>query len=408
MRILYSHYLANDDHPAAQMVGAVAGELQALGHDVRVHRSHGPAIDAVPGVAVHSKSSGIRGKLWFLRALARNAAMYGRDRAAVTAFQPDIVLCRQDAYCFSMPRAARKAGVPLVTYADAPVAYETRLFPVAGRWHPPGLVEAVEHWGLRHSRAVITVSHPAARRLQRYGCSAPIHVVHNGVTPNLFPPLSATERDRLRRQWGLTRPIALGFLGSFRAFHGMDRLRELMLATAAWPDAQWLLVGDGPERAALQAAVAGRAAAIFLGRRPANELSQLVALMDVAVAPHAQLDGDFYFCPLKLLEYAASGCAIVAGDQGDIPLLLPSGCAVLLRADDDGAAWIAAIRRLVEDPQARGALGRAAQQHAMTRLTWRRTAERVAAVLEDALPTLTAPADLRANAPASSVRELVT
>src|SRR5262249_31386698 len=161
-------YLADDHNAAAQMVDRVADALRGLGHEVMVHRSFGPALhgaDVDRGVAARRKPSArLRNAVWFARALGRNRPMYRHDLGALRAFRPDVVLARQDAYCMSMPRAARRLGVPVVTYADAPVAYETRVFAAhVGRWHPPGLVEAIERWTLRQSRAVVTVSHPAAR-----------------------------------------------------------------------------------------------------------------------------------------------------------------------------------------------------------------------------------------------------
>ena len=43
VRVLYSHYLIDDDHPAARMVHSIARELEGLGIEVKVHRCLGPA-----------------------------------------------------------------------------------------------------------------------------------------------------------------------------------------------------------------------------------------------------------------------------------------------------------------------------------------------------------------------------
>ena len=170
MRVLYSHYLESDDHPAVRMVQAIAEQLRLRGHEVLVHAMPGrPRSAPRPS----NGGGGLRGKLWFVKALARNRARLRRDQEALRSFRPDVVLARQDAYCWSMPAAARRESVPLVTYADAPVAYETRLYSPPQRWHPPGLVESIERYTLRQSRAVVTVSHTAARLLGMYGCAAP-------------------------------------------------------------------------------------------------------------------------------------------------------------------------------------------------------------------------------------------
>ena len=322
MRILYSHYLAEDSHPAVQMVEAITKELRAMGHEVIVHRSAGPAVSSsikTSGENRRLPARRLRNTLWFLKALAQNRPMLARDLEAIDANKPDIILARQDAYCLSMPLAASRRKIPLVTYADAPTAYETRRYGRAdGRFHPSFLVEAIERWTLGVSQDVVTVSEPAARLLRRYESRTSIHVVSNGIAPERFPRMSAGQRSEARAAMGLTAPLVAGFAGSFKAFHGIDKLRDLILATSSRDDLQWLLIGDGPERAALKESLAGKANAIFLGFQPPSEVGKFLALIDVAVAPHPQLEGEFYFCPLKILEYMAAGCAVLASHQGDI------------------------------------------------------------------------------------------
>ena len=277
-----------------------------------------------------------------------------------------------------------KLGLPVVTYADAPVAYESRVFNEEKRWHPPGLVEAIEKWGLKQSTSVITVSHPAKRQLDRYRVRAPIHVISNGVDAKRFDASATPDRALLKRELNLIAPTVIGFQGTFRAFHGIDRLRELMLSLANEADVQWLLIGDGPEREAIEQAVRGKVSVRFLGRRPPGEMADLLSVVDIAVAPHAQMKGDFYFCPLKILEYGASGCATVASRQGDIPRLLADGTAGVIVASDELPEWTAAVRNLIQQPALCAELGRKAREYVLRHLTWEQTARGVEQVLMDA------------------------
>ena len=388
MKILYSHYLADDGHPAVRMIHAIGEGLRDLGHDVWIHRSYGDAGPRSTATArpKTGRLSALRGKLWFAKAIARNSSMGRRDLAAIDAFRPDVVLARQDAYCDSMARAAERRRVPLVTYADAPVAYETRHHGDRSRWHPPGLVEAIERRTLRRSRAVIAVSNPAAGVLADYGVEVPIEVIPNGVHPERFPELSDSDRRRGRLALGIEAPHVLGFQGGFQSFHGLDRLRDLMLWTARRPDVHWLMIGDGPGRAALEQAVAGRVRATFLGRRPPESMGPLLGLIDIALAPH-EFAGVFYFCPLKILEYTAAGCAIIAGDQGDVSSLLDDGRAGILVADGEFTSWTNALDRALDDPTGSRERGRAARSFVLRNLTWRITAEKVAGVLDHVVHT---------------------
>ena len=138
------------------MVEQIARELRTIGHDVRVYASNGlnssvgdTSSSEIPRYSTPVRS--LKRALWFAKTIGRNWARLKKDLQAIADFQPDIVLARQDAYCWSVVKAAVQKKVPVVTYADAPVAYECRMFNLASRWHPPGVVEWIEKRGLQQS-----------------------------------------------------------------------------------------------------------------------------------------------------------------------------------------------------------------------------------------------------------------
>ena len=63
------------------------------------------------------------------------------------------------------------------------------------------------------------------------------------------------------------------------------------------------------------AQVAEHTTATFMGRQPAERMGELMSLMDVAVVPHHFVPGIFYLSPLKIIESAAAGCAVVAATR---------------------------------------------------------------------------------------------
>ena len=387
MRILYSHYLTDPNHPAVVMVEQISRELRKLGHEVKVYASNG--LNSPVGDTSSSKIrefstpiKTMKRALWFAKTMNMNRSRLIRDRQAIADFQPDIVLARQDAYCWSVAKAAAQSEIPVVTYADAPVAYECRTFNLASRWHPPGIVEWVEKRGLHASRAVISVSNPGANRLRRYNLTVPIHVVSNGFDASCFPESSQSDREKLRSELGVKSPLVIGFQGSFKAFHGLDRLGGLIRSTKD-VDVTWLLIGDGPEHQAFKKSVSSAGNTVFLGRRPASEMPQLLSVIDIAVAPHTQLKGDFYFCPLKIIEYAAAGCATIASDQGDIPLLLADGKGGCIVKDDSLESWKSMLDRLIHDEEYRTTVAKIGREYVFQNLTWKHTAENVSRVLED-------------------------
>ena len=110
------------------------------------------------------------------------------------------------------------------------------------------------------------------------------------------------------------------FAGAFRAWHGVGHLVDAMAALER-RGSPWraVLIGDGPERAGLEARVAAErlTRVAFTGSLPYDAMPAALAAADVGVAPfdpdaHAPLRRGFYWSPLKVFEYMASGLPVVA------------------------------------------------------------------------------------------------
>jgi len=392
MRILYCHYLADDDHPAARMVHAVAKELRVLGHTVHVHRCLGTG--RLTSIVSRNRTDGrlslhksllasSKGYVWFARTLMENVFTRQYDKNAIQSFCPDVILAREDAYRTAIVSEAMAAKIPLITYSDAPVAYECRIFPIASRWHPPVIVECIERWWLKKSSAVITPSKPSASELGKYKASVPIFVAPNGVNPSMFPQLDDITKQNYRSQLGI--PIdktVIGFQGSFRSFHGIDLLCDLIRSTSHRSDTHWLLVGDGPDKYKVEAMSPVHSSMTILGNQPADTMGRIVGIMDIGVSTHTFLPGSFYLCPLKILEYASAGCAIIASAQGDIPDMLDYGNAGILVEKPEIGEWTTKLNTLLDDYAQRIELGTYARSWVHNTRTWGKTAERISGILD--------------------------
>ena len=144
----------------------------------------------------------------------------------------------------------------------------------------------------------------------------------------------------------------MGFVGTLRPWHGVEGLIEAFAVLHGLdPDVRLLIVGDGPLRNTLESMAADRGvshAVDFRGAVEPSEVPRMLASMDVAVAPYPPLD-DFYFSPLKLFEYMAAGCAIVAAAIGQINQTVGDfqGNLARIRAAraDRAVGWPPAVRR---------------------------------------------------------------
>lgn len=282
----------------------------------------------------------------------------------------DFVYERYSLWSFAAMEYARDRGIPGLLEVNAPL-----------------VEEAARHRGLRDRAGalrvaekvfgaasyLLPVSGPLADHLRRgFDRCAPIVVTPNAVDPARFPEPAARA--------GRAGPLTLGFVGSLRAWHGIDELADgFSRVSALVPEARLLVVGDGPERdrlerALVDAGVDGRSD--FTGAVSSERVPELLASVDVALAPYPPLE-PFYFSPLKVFEYMAAGCAIVASAIGQVAEVIEDGRTGLLHAPGDGDAMARHCLALQADPALRARLGSAARATVAQRYSWSAVAEQV-------------------------------
>jgi glycosyltransferase involved in cell wall biosynthesis len=133
---------------------------------------------------------------------------------------------------------------------------------------------------------------------------------------------------------------------------------SLFRAAAEVPDAVFVLAGEGPERAALEAEAASLGIAervVFLGYR--TDIPDLLAACDVFALP-SLYEGS----SLAVLEAMASGRAAISSAIGGTDELIEDGKSGILVAPGDAAGLAAALRRLLGDEQLRTSLAASARR----------------------------------------------
>jgi glycosyltransferase involved in cell wall biosynthesis len=87
-----------------------------------------------------------------------------------------------------------------------------------------------------------------------------------------------------------------------------------------------------------------------------------------------------------LLEAQAAGIPVLAGDHGGVPDVVQHGVTGVLAPEGDAAAFAAALRGLLGDPERCAALGRAARARAAAHHSLEAASRRIDAVLARLLP----------------------
>ena len=165
---------------------------------------------------------------------------------------------------------------------------------------------------------VVAVSAPIASSLPDYGVSPRrVHLVPNGWEP----PADAKARDDARRILNLPADVpVIGWIGRLCEVKGPDVFVDALRDLHRKDPSDWLacVVGDGPDRAALEERVrsvglSGRVR--FAGMVP--DASGLLSGFDMLVSS-SRSEGT----PMVLLEAMGAGVPVVAARVGGIPALL--------------------------------------------------------------------------------------
>jgi glycosyltransferase involved in cell wall biosynthesis len=267
---------------------------------------------------------------------------------------------------------ARRHGCPLVTYVHAPQVWEAR------RWgvHRTGWGSLLERVGelpqLREADVVACVSTDVATQLVDMGLpSDRIVVSPMAVDTDYFnPDVSGTE---VRSRLGLEEHFVIGWVGTFRSFHGLDDLVEAFARFhRTTPSSRLMLVGDGADRPRivdLARRLRVPEAVVLPGPLSHGELAPYLAAMDVTVSP-APPDGDFHYSPQKLREYFAVGRPTVAAEIGDIAREITDGDEALFYTPGEVDTLFDQLVRLRDDPELRAALGQRAWKWVLASETW--------------------------------------
>jgi L-malate glycosyltransferase len=206
----------------------------------------------------------------------------------------------------------------------------------------------------------------ALRNLELPG-GTPIEVVPNFVDLEAFQPGSG-RRDLEAlfpgERWdGSGRPAVLLHASNFRRLKRVgDAVAALAEVVRSRP-AVLVLVGDGPERAGVEALAASLGLSrrvAFLGERP--DLGPLFSQADLFLLPSEQESFG-----LAALEALASGVPVVASRVGGLPEVVRDGTTGRLVPPHAPQAIAAAVLELLDDEPRRAAMGRAAREDAATR-----------------------------------------
>jgi glycosyltransferase involved in cell wall biosynthesis len=249
-------------------------------------------------------------------------------------------------------------GIPAARLARLPVVISSRRDLAHLAWYTPRRRKILRYLQSLSS-AVLVNSGQIREQLVREDGFQPesIRIIHNGIDLDRFKNIRP---DRNRLFPGLQDcKLVVNVANMHSDIKGQPLLinaaREVC---ASFPQARFVLIGDGARRAAFESMAAElglKQNFLFLGQR--HDVADLLACCDVAVLP-SQAEGF----PNALLEYMAAGLPAIATDVGGSSEVVEHGVSGLLTAPDDPNALAKAILSLLQNPAAALELARAGRE----------------------------------------------
>lgn len=263
--------------------------------------------------------------------------------------RPHVVHTHQIGALFYAGPAARLARVPVVVHTEHGRHFAgNRRMRILGRL------------GVHYADRIYTVSDDIAEeafRLNVYSTASTCTVI-NGIDTERFA--RPTDVSELRKRLGLTdADVVIGTVARLSPVKDQKTLiAAFEILHRSSPGARLVLVGEGPSRAELEAAVstAGLTECVhFAGRQ--DDVLPYLNLFDVFV-----LSSRSEGIPLVILEAMAAGVPVLSTAVGGVPEIITDGETGVLVPPADADSLATALIELVQNRTRRRKLGRAGQE----------------------------------------------
>ncbi|MGH3072975.1 MAG: glycosyltransferase [Gaiellaceae bacterium] len=258
---------------------------------------------------------------------------------------------------YGIAAALATRGVKVVAVEHSPIATDD------------ALQRRLRRLMARRFAAHVSVGDESARRVERaLGLAADsVRTIFNGVPEYDEPPAE--------------RPVPGPLIGSIGRLSREKGVDVLLRALPDLPGVTALIVGEGPERQALEALASELGVAertIFTGRVP--ESRPYFPTLDVYVLP-----SRFEGLPLTVVEAMLASRPVVATNVGSVSEAIADGETGLLVPPNDPAALARAVRSVLDDAARAAAMGEAARARAEATFTARAMARRYEQLYDEVL-----------------------
>jgi len=377
MKILYHHRIASKDGQYVH-VEELTNAFKRMGHELIIV---GPSV-------VESEGFGSEGGIvsvlkcympkfiYEILEFSYSFYVYSKLVRAIKINRPDVIYERYNLFLPAGIWAKKKFNLPLLLEVNSPLLDERSKYNgVAFKW----LASWSERYVWKNADHVLPVTNVLAKIItEKRPGNSHLTVIPNGIDLAKLDQISATQE--IKKKYNLNGKLVLGFTGFVRAWHGLEKVVELLKNTTG--DTHLLIVGDGPASKSILAKakyLGVEDQVTITGIISREDVINYVSLFDIALQPSVVS----YASPLKLFEYMFLAKAIVAPDTDNIKEILTDKIDALLFDPNKSDSFSDSIQLLINDIDLRKSLGIEAKNTInKKRLTWDENAKKITKIIQ--------------------------
>lgn len=293
---------------------------------------------------------------------------YGRRLRQLLRERWDLVHAWEEPFIVSGGQIAWNVqrGVPLVYSSFQNIA----------KWYPPPF-GWIEKYSLARAAGWIAFGSTVRATLSEKKAYSrlPSRIIPPGVDIARFQP-DPLARERILSSLGWTAgPPIVGYVGRFIPAKGLGLLMKALASlTTPW---RAMFVGGGPmqnEIAEWRRSLPQPDSVRIVNDVSHDGVAEYFNAMDIVAMPSQTTPQWREQLGRVLIEAMACGGTVLASDSGEIPHVV--GAAGLILPEKDEASWSRRLAEVIDSPDQRSALGKAARQRAVEHFAWSVVARR--------------------------------
>lgn len=197
---------------------------------------------------------------------------------------------------------------------------------------------------------IVSVNEEIAKDLKSIGIQeGKIEIITSGVYLDEFKNINRDAVVSLRNQY--SKPIIIS-VGVLRVNKGFEYLiGAFKHIKKAFGSATLLIIGDGPEKGALQKKARELSGVCFLGRQEHNKVIEYLEVADIFVLASISTANDREGMPTSIMEAMAAGLPIVATKVGGSPDFIKDGINGFIINQGNSLEIFRAVLKILSDKE---------------------------------------------------------